>query len=65
MDKVRNRNESDDEANLGQKEAEAEKQEMPTRDESKAPNLGQKEAEREKDDLSDEDEEGVAEDEEE
>jgi hypothetical protein len=60
MDKLRNQTH---EANLGQKEAEAEKQEMPMRDETKGPNLGQKEAEREKDDLSDED--GVAEDDEE
>jgi hypothetical protein len=53
------------EANLGQKEAQAEKQQMPISDETKGPNLGQKEAEREKDGLSDEDEEGMAENDEE
>ena len=50
---------------IGQKEAEAEKQEMPTRDEARDANLGQKKAEREKADLTDEDEECMAEDDEE
>ena len=42
MEKLRNRNRSEDKANLGQKEAQAEKQEMPTRNETKEGNLGQK-----------------------
>jgi hypothetical protein len=62
MDKIRNPKPSTNEANLGQKEAETEKREMPTRDETKDANLGQKEAELEKAELADENEEGLAED---
>ena len=45
--RAQNKNPSTDEANLGQKEAEAEKQKkMPTGDETRDANLGQKEADR-------------------
>ena len=61
MDKPRNKNLSSNEPNLGQKEAEREKDQMHSDEGSKAANLGQKDAE----ELADDDQDKFAEDDEE